>query len=176
LPLFFEGATMSDDQPYFRFNPVAYRHEFEGSEDRCDVCLRPSVWKYKGVIYTAAESPMVCARCIADGGLAAFFGDESFQLHDGELDHADPALEDEVLRRTPGVACFNGFAWPVLDGRPLAFVGYGEDEALIALPEVQAAIGDAFEPLGWTFDGPSPYALVFRELDGPRYRAVVDLD
>lgn len=144
--------------------------------ESCDVCSRPCVWRYAGALYVAGDRPTVCARCIADGRLAAYLGDRPFQLHDVFLDDADPALEDEVLRRTPGVSCFNPFVWPVLDGTPLAFVGYGEDEALIALPEVQAAIGEASRELGWTFDGPSPYALVFRELDGPRYRAVVDLD
>lgn len=167
---------MGDDHPHFRFNPVAYRQAFEASEERCDVCARACVWKYSGALYMAGDRPAVCARCIADGRLATFLGDRPFQLHDVFLDDADPALEDEVLRRTPGISCFNPFLWPVLDGRPLAFVGYGDDAALIALPEVQAAIGDAFVDLGWTFDGPTPYALVFRELDGPRYRAVVDLD
>lgn len=167
---------MSDDKPYFRFNPAAYRNVFEESEERCDVCLRLCGWKYRGGIYMAGDCPTVCARCMADGRLAAFLGDARFQLNDRVEDGADPALEDEVLRRTPAVECFNPFEWPVLDGRPLAFVGYGEDEALIALPEVQAAIGEAFGALGWTFDGPSPYALVFREIDGPRYVAVVDLD
>ena len=167
---------MSGDKPHFRFNPVAYRHAFEASEESCGVCARACVWKYVGGIYMAGDRPTLCARCLADGRLAAFLGDRHFQLHDVFLDDADPALEDEVLRRTPGVSCFNPFVWPVLDGKPLAFVGYGEDEALIAVPEVQAAIGEAFEELGWTFDGPSPYALVFKALDGPSYRAVVDLD
>lgn len=168
--------AIGEYRPEFRFNPVAYRHSFEASEELCDLCRRPFVWKYTGLIYSAAESPAVCARCIADGRLEAFFAGRNFQLHDVTLDGTDPALEDELLRRTPGIASFNAFGWPVLDGLPMAFVGYGEDEALIALPEVQAAIGEAFGELGWTFDGPSPYALLFKELDGPRYRAVVDLD
>ena len=167
---------MSDDRPHFRFNPVAYRHAFEESAQQCEACLRPCGWKYRGAIYIAGDGPAVCARCIADGRLAQLLGDQPFQLNEDVEDGADPALEEEVLRRTPGVDGFNPFRWPVLDGKPLAFVGHGEDEALIALPEVQAAIAEAFEALGWTFDGPSPYALVFREIDGPRYRAVVDLD
>lgn len=167
---------MTENKPHFRFNPVAYEHAFEASEESCGVCSRACGWKYSGVVYMAGDPPTVCARCIADGRLAAFLGDRHFQLHDVSLDDADPELEDEVLRRTPGVSSFNPFAWPVLDGEPLAFVGYGEDEALIALPEVRAAIGEAFQELGRTFDGPSPYALVFKALDGPLYRAVIDLD
>lgn len=167
---------MSGDRPDFRFNAVAYDHAFEASEESCGVCSRPCVWKYTGIIHTAGDAPTVCARCIADGRLGSFLGDRRFQLHDVFLDEADPALEEEVLRRTPGVASFNPFVWPVIDGKPLAFVGYGEEEGLLALPGVQAAIAEAFRELGWTFEGSSPYALVFREIDGPLYRAVVDLD
>jgi uncharacterized protein CbrC (UPF0167 family) len=167
---------MTGDKPDFRFNAPAYDNVFAASEESCGVCSRPCVWKYTGVIYMAGDQPTVCARCIADGRLAAFLGDRRFQLHDVFLDDADPALEEEVLQRTPGVSCFNPFVWPVIDGKPLAFVGYGEDEALIASPEVQAAIGEAFQELGWSFEGPSPYALVFKEIGGPRYRVVVDLD
>jgi hypothetical protein len=167
---------MTGDKPDFRFNLAAYGHAFEASEERCGICARPCVWKYRGVIYRAGDKPTVCARCIADGRLAAFLGDRDFQLQDVDLDDADPALAQEVLQRTPGISCFNPFVWPVIDGKPLAFAGYGEDEALIALPEVQAAIGEAFRELGWTFEGPSPYALLFKEIDGPRYLAVVDLD
>ena len=167
---------MNDDQPFFRFNPRAYDRAFERSEDVCDVCSRPCVWKYAASVYTAGEAPTVCARCIADGSLGRFLGDARFQLHDIMVDDAEPALEDELLRRTPGVHSFNPYVWPVLDGKPLAFVGYGEDEALIVLPQVQAAIEEAFQDLGWSFEGPTPYALIFKELGGDRYCAVVDLD
>ncbi len=169
---------MSEEQPYFRFNPGAYLPEraFERSNEACGVCARPCGWKYMLPIYMRGEAPAVCARCIADGRLAAFVGDAHFSLHDVSLEDADPALEDELLRRTPGVSCFNPFEWPVLDGKPLAFVGYGKDKALIALPEVQAAMEEALGGVGSTFDGPSPYALIFREIDGARYRVVVDLD
>jgi uncharacterized protein CbrC (UPF0167 family) len=132
------------------------------------------VWEYVGVIY-AVTTPTVCARCIADGRLGALLDDEKFALHDIQIVNADPALAQEVLQRTPGVACFNPFDWPVLDANPLAFMGYGEDEALIAVPAVRAAMESAFRKFGWEF-GPSPYALIFKELDGDRYKVVIDLD
>lgn len=168
---------MSEDQPYFRFHPNAYaiKGVFEASDALCDVCGRPCIWAYAGGIYTAGEKPRSCARCIADGRLGDFLGGH-FSLHDIELDDADPALADELLCQTPGVACFNPFPWPVLDSRPLAFLGYGEERALLAEPAVVAAIEDAFRELGWDYDGPSPYALIFREVDGSRYQAVIDLD
>ncbi len=167
---------MSTDQPHFRFNPGAYEEgrSFKQSRESCDVCSRPCVWEYTGSIYAQAK-PTVCARCIDGYKLKAFLGDKSFALHDIDICGADPALAQEVLQRTPGVACFNPFDWPVLDTKPLAFMGYGDHEALIAIPAVRAAIEQAFEPFGWDY-GPSPYALIFKEIDGDRFRAVVDFD
>mgnify|MGYP003693076135 CR=1 FL=1 len=42
----------------------------------------------------------------------------------------------------------------------------------------QDAIKAAFDDLDWEFERgtPTPYALVFREIDGNRYRAAIDLD
>ncbi|WP_119302731.1 CbrC family protein [Dongia deserti] len=168
---------MGDNQPYFRFNPGAYEdgRSFERSSDVCEVCSRPCVWKYTGGVY-AMESPVVCARCIANGELGKFLGDEHFSLHDIEISGAEPRLEKEVLQRTPGVACYNPFEWPVLDAKPLAFVGYGEDQGLLDIEAVRSAIDAAFEEIGRRFDGPAPYALVFKEIEGERYRVVIDLN
>lgn len=168
---------MSDDQPFFRFYPGAYEEggSFEASTDVCEACSRPCVWKYTGGIY-ATESPVVCARCIANGDLGKFLGGKRFSLHDIEMNGAEPSLEDEVLRRTPGVACYNPFEWPVLDAKPLAFAGYGEDKNLLAIGAVRSAIAAAFGEIGKTFDGPTSYALIFKEIDGERYCAAIDFD
>ena len=168
---------MSTDQPYFRFNPGAYEdgHSFERSSDVCEVCSRPCVWKYTGGIY-ATEHPVVCARCIANGKLGERLGEDDFSLQDIEMSGAEPSLEKEVLQRTPGVASYNPFEWPVLDGKPLAFVGYGEDQDLLDIAAARSAIEAAFAEIGQKFDGPTSYALVFKEIDGERYRAVVDFD
>jgi uncharacterized protein CbrC (UPF0167 family) len=169
---------MSDDQPYFRFNPRAYEdgHSFERSSDNCEVCSRPCVWKYAGNIYTEEEPAVVCARCIANGELGKFFGDKRFSLQDIGIGGADPDLAMEVLQRTPGVASYNAFDWPVLDAKPMAFVGYGEDQTLLDIAAVRSAIEAAFGEIGRKFNGPTSYALVFKEIDGERYRAVVDFD
>jgi uncharacterized protein len=169
---------MSDDQPYFRFNPGAYEdgHSFERSSEVCDVCSRPCVWKYKGIVYTKEEPSVVCAQCIANGELGKLLGAKYFSLQDIGISGAEPSLEEEVLRRTPGVASYNAFDWPVLDGKPLAFVGYGEDEDLLDIAAVRSAIEAAFGEIGRKFDGPTSYALVFKEIGGERYRAVVDFD
>jgi hypothetical protein len=113
---------------------------------------------------------------MANGKLAKFLDDEGFTLHDIEMSGAEPSLEKELLQRTPGVACYNPFEWPVLDAKPLAFVGYGDDQNLLDIVAVRSAIEAAFEEIGRRFNGPTPYALVFKEVDGQRYRAVVDLD
>ena len=161
---------MTSDQPFFRFSPHAYEEgrSLARSGETCDVCARSCGWKYTGNIYSAARPGTVCARCIADGRLG-------YDLHDISIEGAGPELAEEVLQRTPGVACFNPFDWPVVAGRPLAFIGYGEEKALRALPAVRAAMDDAFGT-GASHYGPSPYALIFKELDDERYRVVVDLD
>ena len=166
----------SEEQPHFRFNPRAYEpgRAFEASDRICGNCARPCVWEHTAGVY-ARKPTILCARCIAAGSLETVLGGR-YSFHDGEVEEGcDPALEVELLERTPGVACFNPFEWPVIDGVPLAFLGYGEDEALLGIPAVEAAMAAAFDELGWDA-GPSPYALIFRALDGETYRVVVDLD
>ena len=170
---------MTSDQPHFRFNPGAYKsgRSFERSADLCDVCRSSCGWKYTGSIY-ALKSPTVCAGCIANGSLTQFIYDQHFSLHDIELSGASPELEMEVLKRTPGVACYNPFDWPVLDSKPMQFIGYGEDQMVLSSADQQLAIKQAFVELDWEYElqTPTPYALVFKEIDGNRYRAVIDLD
>jgi uncharacterized protein CbrC (UPF0167 family) len=117
--------------------------------------------------------PVVCARCIANGGLEAFMKGAPFSFHDATLEGADRELEDEVMLATPGFPTFNPFRWPVLDGKPLAFIGHGDEKAVWAIPEARAAITAAF---GEPVDGPTSYALVFKEVDGERYVAEIDYD
>jgi uncharacterized protein CbrC (UPF0167 family) len=168
---------MSDDKPHFRFHPDAYaRGTFRSSDQACDVCARPSVWLYDGSVYVAGEQPAVCARCIASGRLSAFL-DRRFGLHDSDLqDEVDEALEREVMQRTPGFSTFNAFTWPVLDGKPMVYVGHGDEDETWENPAAAAAIRKLYEDEGDPVEETTPYALVFRELDGPRHVAILDLD
>lgn len=169
---------MSDDKPFFRFHPGAYeRGAFVQSSEPCGVCGRPSVWLYAGIVYSSVGKPSVCARCIADGSLSAHL-DGDYSLHDADLeDEVDADLESEVMQRTPGFATFNGFEWPVLDGKPLVFVGHGDEDATWENEEAAEAIRRLFEEEhDEILDGPTPYAIAFREIDGPRYVAIVDFD
>jgi uncharacterized protein len=167
------------DQPAFRFFPAAYTmgDVFERSDDPCGVCGKPSVWSYTGTVYAEGEQPDVCARCIHDGKLAAHFGGNAVQLHDAEITGASEALTAEVLQRTPGFATFNAFDWPVIDGEPLVFIGHGDVEAVWSDPAMRDAIIAAWKSAyDEDLDEPSPYALVFRTLDGQRLRVVFDFD
>ncbi|MFN3910898.1 CbrC family protein [Hyphomonas sp.] len=169
---------MSGDKPFFRFNPRAYElGSFEPSDLPCQVCGRACVWKYTGSVYCIEEIDPVCARCISDGRLGEAVQDGDYSLHDVDLDDADPELADEVLKRTPDFSTFNPFEWPVVDGEPLAFVGYGDDMILWNDPAVKEAIIRMSEGAGFgTPDAPMGYALVFRRLNGGDYIATLDLD
>ncbi len=173
------GKTLPDDRPFFRFYPGAYESEgvFETSDAPCDVCNRPCVWRYDSIIYVAGDEPVVCARCIASGKLSAYFGERSFSLHDVELECADPDLAEELLKRTPNVSSFNPYEWPVLDGRPLAFIGHGDDAGVWSQPAARAAMQSAWRQMyEEDLNEPTPYLLVFRELDGDRYGTAFDFD
>jgi uncharacterized protein len=169
---------MSDDKPFFRFHPGAYeRGSFVASDEPCDVCERPSVWLYDSLVYVAGDAPSVCARCIADGRLAAFL-DGAFSLHDADFgDDADEALAEEVMQRTPGFATFNAFEWPVLDAKPLAFFGHAEEDLVWTTPEAAEAVRKLYrDEQDEELKGRTPYAVVFRQVDGPRHVAILDFD
>jgi|CXWL01.1.fsa_nt_gi uncharacterized protein CbrC (UPF0167 family) len=165
-------------RPHFRFYPSAYEpgQAFDPSKEPCSVCGLASDWRYNGVIYTRQPPKGVCAVCIASRRLGTHLG-VRFSLHDITLDGAATDLEAELLERTPGVACFNPFAWPVRDGAPLAFIGYGDNDKLQNDAEVQAAVAAAGRDCGIDDVAmPTPYALIFKELDGPHVEAVLDYD
>jgi uncharacterized protein CbrC (UPF0167 family) len=169
---------MSNDQPLFRFHPGAYERDvFVKSDEPCGVCGKPAVWLHTGLIYTTGDPPPVCARCISDGRLGDALK-RDFSLHDsGFEDDVDEALDQEVMQRTPGFASFNAFTWPVLDGMPLAFFGHADEAMVWADPAAAEAVRklylDAYDEV---LEGPTPYAIVFRQVDGPRYVAILDLD
>ena len=158
------------EAPHFRFNPNAYENScLEESDDACGVCGRACGWRYVGNIYMVGDPPIVCARCIAEGGLGRKY---SCGFHDMEFsEEPDAALVEEIEVRTPGFATYNPFTWPVRDGMPMAFVGYGDDRDLLKAPGVL----DAVEGVTG-FRGASSNTLIFREVDGDGIEAVLDLD
>ncbi len=179
MKLFRKKPKREEEKPLFRFYPGAYD---EGgplivSEDRCDCCGNPCVWKYAGNIY-AREKFAVCAGCIGSGAIQSLFAKDGYSLHDIEFEFEVPReLADEVLERTPGVACFNPFVWPIHNGKPMVFIGYGDSPKLAKNAAAIEATENAFRALGAEgVSGPSPYALIFQELGGEVLRAVIDMD
>lgn len=176
-------------KPHFRFFPACYdfgQGDFGGGQGEaifrrdtgpCHVCAMRDIWRYQRRVYwTRRDEPVICAQCIADGRLGELLAPGGFYgLHDTEveaLDWRDPPAE-EVVRRTPGFATFNPFTWPVCGGVPMAFMGYGDAEGWKDVPEALAAMRAANEGEDCF---PAPYALIFKQVDGPAYRAVFDWD
>ena len=98
------------------------------------------------------------------------------QLHDITFTDCDPALEREVLTRTPGVASFNPFEWPVMARKPLAFIGEGESPDFRGNKAILAAIDRAWKAMDGEGKAPLHYTLIFRQLDGEAIKAVFDFD
>ncbi|WDA40923.1 CbrC family protein [Erythrobacter sp. BLCC-B19] len=184
LPVFDPATAPSQAfaQPHFRFFPGAYTLGAEGEDvfrreiGPCHACGMRDIHAFTGVIYTARQDqPTACAQCIADGGLAKFLNEAHFSLHDAEveaLDWRDP-LVAEVQQRTPGFATFNPFAWPVHDGLPMAFMGYGDEERWKYVPQALAAMRAANEGEDCF---PCANILLFRQVEGEVWRAVFDPD
>lgn len=58
----------------------------------------------------------------------------------------------------------------------MVYVGHGDEDDTWEDPVAAAAIRKLYEDEGDPLDGPTPYAIVFKELDGPRHIAIMDLD
>ena len=171
------GGEMPDDKPFFRFHPGAYeRGSFIASERTCQVCRRASVWRYNASVHVAGDPPIVCARCVADGRLSAFCSGRHV-MHDADFteDIAD-VLAEEVMQRTPGFSTFNAFEWPASRGKPMAYIGHGDEAATWENPAAARAIRKLYADEGDPLEGTTPYALVFREIDGTRHVAIMDHD
>ena len=169
-----------DPKPFFRFNPNAYDHgAFKASDKICEVCGRPSVWLYTGVIYGLHKpDPLTCARCINEGKLDDKLGEGEWGLHESYHDAEIRKEFAEELERTPAVSSHNPFEWPVHDGMPCAFLHYHTKSANsdFETPEAREAIRAEFDKLGWAAPYPLQYVLLFKELNGDRYHVWIDLD
>lgn len=181
-PIFFEFSPIGNDktpvQPFFRFNPNAYDDNgpFKASDAPCDVCTRESVWISQVVVPDIS----VCARCIANNDLGRFINKRHFILvGDITLSAAlDEEIKSELFLNTPCVSSYNPFEWQVLEGIPMAFVGYGEDKGLWKIPNAVRAMQAAWEEFypDTVLDGPTSYLMVFKEVEGEKYTAIIDLD
>ena len=172
---------MTDElKPEFKYYPGAYDDggAFEPSNAHCEVCDRPCGWRYTGNIYSNSCPDTVCARCLSDGSLFDWVGSEFMQLQDVDFsDHVGAESRRDVMLRTPGVASFNPFTWPVVDGEPMAFLGVGDRDAFWAIPQCRDAMQAMWrDVLGEELPGPTPYLLIFKRLTTDRYGCALNLD
>ncbi len=168
-------AATEDRKPFFRFHPFAYDLQaLTASTAPCEICQRPCIWRHNVPIYSRTEYDNVCASCIANGRLLQV--DPTMQLHDISVTNCDPALERELMTRTPGVASFNPFDWPVIGRMPLAFFGEGNSPRFRGDKVVLAAIGRDWKAMDGEGQAPLHHSLIFRQIDGGTVRAVFDFD
>lgn len=169
-------------QPHFRFFPGAYQFGKDGEaifkreEGPCHCCKKRDIYAYQlSVYWLRRDKPTLCAQCIADGRLdELLYEGDHYGMHDWQADGPvhDEETVQEVDKRTPGFDTYNPFMWATLDGEPMAFMGYGDEEKWKYVPEALAAMREAN-------DGkdafPSPYFLLFKQVSGERYRVTIDL-
>jgi uncharacterized protein len=171
------------DKPFFRFNPRAYELDgtFVESTEICDVCDQDCVWEYDSSLYAAVDDFTMCARCIFEGRISDVIKDKHFSFNCLDISGVDAELRTELEQRTPGFATYNPFQWPVLDGMPLAFIGYGEEAVIVNDTKAQLAIAAAFAHIYddhevYEVGTPNHYALVFKEISGDRYMVEKNFD
>lgn len=170
-------------QPHFRFFPGAYEFGVDGEavfkrhNGPCHCCGMRDIYAYqKRPYWIRRDEPVICAQCIADGRLGILIDNgDNYSMHDCQIEGVsddNPDIE-EIEQRTPGFATYNPFDWASIDGEPMAFMGYGDEEKWKYVGEARAAMCETY---GGQDAYPSPYFLLFKELDGNRYRATLDLD
>lgn len=149
--------------PTFRYhpNPVA-TGAFVLEPGRCSSCGLDRGYVYKGPIYAIEEPDPPCPWCIADGSFAARF-DAEF-TDPAPLAGLDPAVIEEVTRRTPGYAGWQQEQWLTHCNDAAVFLGAVGYEELLAHPEalelLRQDMGDD-DVQGLSRDG-SPTAYLFR--------------
>jgi len=112
--------------PYFD-DPIA-AGSFKASQAPCACCNNTSGWIYAHMIYSERDNDSrVCPGCIADGSAAAMCGGR-FNTLARKVD--DEEASDQVRKRTPSFATWQGLEWPVCCEKPCVFRGYAQYEEL----------------------------------------------
>ena len=118
---------------------------------------------YAGPVYAVDEPDPPCPACIADGSFAARF-DAEFTDPD-PLSGLDPAIVDEVTRRTPGFSGWQQEQWLTHCNDAAAFLGPAGYDELLGHPDALDLLRREDGSEDWlealSRDG-SPTAYLFR--------------
>ena len=116
--------------PFFKYHPDPVKTgAFKTGETRvCGCCGRETdVW-YDEPFYAEEDVECICPDCIADGSAAEKF-DGTFQDKSNVGSVSDPAMLDELIRRTPGYVGWQQEYWYAHCDDFCEFLGYvGWDE------------------------------------------------
>jgi uncharacterized protein len=124
---------MPETLPHFRYHPdPVLTGLVHASATVCAGCNRARGYIYRGPVYAAHElNEQICPWCIADGSAAVKFGatftDDDPLLAIGDL---DPAIADEVTKRTPGYIGWQQEAWLMHCNDACAYLGFPTHEEL----------------------------------------------
>jgi uncharacterized protein CbrC (UPF0167 family) len=164
--------------PTFRYHPDPVgTGSFVPSHGPCPHCGADRTYVYAGPVYAIEEPDPPCPRCIADGSFAARFAAEFTDAW--PLAGLNPAIVDEVTRRTPGYAGWQQEQWLTHHDDAAAFLGPVGYEELLEHPGALELLRNEDGSDDWlealSKDG-SPTAYLFRCLHCDAALANWDVD
>jgi uncharacterized protein CbrC (UPF0167 family) len=154
----------SYEMPTFKYvrNPIEnqiFSEAEEGEIILCDSCGKQTHY-YETVMYCEAEVDAICPECIANGAAAAKFEGTFIETADeARAAVPDPAKQQELLERTPGLNSWNPLIWLAHCDDYCAFVTYAKIEQLEEMGIADEVLEEFQDSIGaWeTADGTQEY-------------------
>lgn len=110
--------------PFFRYQPNCYKNGTfiqleDGEAFACPCCGKQTDIYYANALYAEDEVTELCPNCIIDGSAAETFN--GIFIQDAE-EVGDQEKENELFKRTPGYASWQGEHWLSCCGDYCAFI------------------------------------------------------
>ena len=104
---------MSEGLPTFKYHPEPVSTgAVERSDTQCVCCNQARGFVYRGPVYSVEElDSQLCPWCVADGSAARRFNAEFVDAMTFDQSDLDPAIIEEVTRRTPSYVAWQQEQW-----------------------------------------------------------------